>query len=515
MRRPQQDGGSRATQSASTASLPAPVGGWNVKDSLADMPPGDAVQLDNWIIRSLSAQTRLGAANHVTGLPASVVETLMPYNFAPAKLFAAVGTAFYDATVAGVAGAAVQSGLSNARWKSVNYSNSAGQYLLTVNGTDSMRVFDGTTWSTTAAFTGTAVNTNTLSDIAVYQQRLFFAENNKLSFYYLGAGAISGAGARFELGQVCRRGGRLVALASWTIDAGDGSDDHLVCVTSEGEVVVYKGTDPSLSTAWFLVGVFFVGRPLGNRCLEKFGGDLVFLTERGLFPLAKALQSSSVDRNSQLTLKIERQFNDAASVLFSNFGWSVQLHTREGFLLVNVPEAAKEQYVMDLATKAWSRFKGWDASCWAYFNGDLYFGTTSKVAKAYTGTSDFGAAITSVLVPSFNYFRAKGRVKHITAVRPVFSSTGPFSYTLALLGDFDLTVPPVTLTAAPSSSALWDSGLWDVSLWAADFVLTKEWRTVFNNPAYAFALALQMASAAVTVQFISVDYVYKYGSAIT
>lgn len=505
----------QAAQTASTTSMPAPTGGWNAKDSLADMPPSDAVDMENWIVRSLTVQTRLGAQNHVTGLPASAVESLMPYNFAPAKLFAAVGTAFYDVTVAGVAGAAVQSGLINARWNSVNFSNSAGQYLLAVNGNDSMRVFDGTTWSTTAAFTGVAVNTNTLSTIAVYQQRLFFAENNRLSFYYLATGAISGAGARFELGQVCRRGGRLVAIASWTIDAGDGSDDHLVCVTSEGEVVVYKGTDPGNAAAWFLVGVFFIGRPLGNRCLEKYAGDLVFLTDRGLFPLSRALQSSSVDRNSPLTTKIEGQFNTVTSTLFSNFGWSVAVHTREGFLLVNVPESAQEQYVMDLSTRAWSRFKGWSASCWAYFNGDLYYGTTSKVAKAYTGTSDFGNAITAVLLPAYSYFKARGRVKHITAVRPVFSSTGAFSYTLALLGDFDQEVPAATLVATPSFSALWDLGLWDVAIWASEFVLTKEWRTVFNDPAYAFSMALQMASSTVTVQLISVDYVYHYGSAIT
>ncbi len=277
-------------QESLQASLPAPIGGWNSRDPLAQLAPTDCVTLNNWIVRPQSVQTRLGSTNHLTGLPASTVESLLDYNFAPTpKLFAAVGTAFYDATTAGAAGAAVVSGLTNARWQHVNYSNSAGNYLVTVNGADDMRTWNGSVWASTASFSGTAVNTNTLVGLTVYRERLFFVENNLLSFYYLGAGAISGAGARFQLGQICNRGGYTMAVATWTIDAGDGADDHLVAITSEGEAVVYKGTDPSSSTTWSLVGVYYVGRPLGRRCLFKFGGDLLLLTDRGLLPLSQDL----------------------------------------------------------------------------------------------------------------------------------------------------------------------------------------------------------------------------------
>jgi hypothetical protein len=40
--------GQAKQNTATTASVPAPIGGWNARDSLAAMAPTDAVQLVNW-----------------------------------------------------------------------------------------------------------------------------------------------------------------------------------------------------------------------------------------------------------------------------------------------------------------------------------------------------------------------------------------------------------------------------------------------------------------------------------
>ena len=65
-------------QTASTASVPAPVGGWNARDPLSMMRPEDAVILENWIPRTADVTTRRGAAYHLTDLPAKV-RTLASY----------------------------------------------------------------------------------------------------------------------------------------------------------------------------------------------------------------------------------------------------------------------------------------------------------------------------------------------------------------------------------------------------------------------------------------------------
>ena len=64
----------------------------------------------------------------------------MPYaSGSTSKLFAASGTAFYDCTTAGAVGAAVVTGLANARFQSINMANVGVNYLLCVNGIVKLR----------------------------------------------------------------------------------------------------------------------------------------------------------------------------------------------------------------------------------------------------------------------------------------------------------------------------------------------------------------------------------------
>ena len=60
------------------ASLPAPVGGWDVLHAIADMPPQNAVRLDNWFCEPDRVETRGGYTSHVTGF-VDTVDTLFAY----------------------------------------------------------------------------------------------------------------------------------------------------------------------------------------------------------------------------------------------------------------------------------------------------------------------------------------------------------------------------------------------------------------------------------------------------
>ena len=59
-------------QRAKIVSVPAPIGGWNQRDSLAAMPAGDAVILDNWYPTPYDVGVRQGCSAWATGLPANV-----------------------------------------------------------------------------------------------------------------------------------------------------------------------------------------------------------------------------------------------------------------------------------------------------------------------------------------------------------------------------------------------------------------------------------------------------------
>src|SRR3546814_1605079 len=58
--------------------IPAPVGGLNAADSIADMPVTDALVLDNFFPQPDYVELRRGYASHATGLMAAV-ESLMPW----------------------------------------------------------------------------------------------------------------------------------------------------------------------------------------------------------------------------------------------------------------------------------------------------------------------------------------------------------------------------------------------------------------------------------------------------
>ena len=141
-------------------SIPSPVGGLNDRDSIADMPISDAALMVNWWPYPSYLGVRKGSASHVTGFPAPV-ETLVEYlpTTGTSTLFAAAGTAFYNATTPGAVGAAVQSGLTNARWQHAQITTPGGSFLYMVNGVDSPRLWDNATWTTitgasTPAITG-------------------------------------------------------------------------------------------------------------------------------------------------------------------------------------------------------------------------------------------------------------------------------------------------------------------------------------------------------------------------
>ena len=114
-----------------------------------------------------------------------------------------------------------------------------------------------------------------------------------------------------------------MAVATWTIDGGQGVDDLLVFVTSWGEVIVYKGTDPSSASAWALVGIWQIGAPVGRRCFMKYAGDLLIICQDGVYPMSGALQSSRVNPKVALTNKIQLAVSEAVTSYGSNFGWQL------------------------------------------------------------------------------------------------------------------------------------------------------------------------------------------------
>jgi hypothetical protein len=284
-------------------SLPSPTGGWNARDSLASMSEIDAVVMVNWFPLTTEVMLRKGYTQHATGLPGQV-ESLFNYSGGNTRtLFAVSDGEIYDVTSGGAVGAPEVTGLTNSRWNYTNISTAGGNFLMAANGVDNPQLYNGTTWAN-AAITGVTSQTLLKSPI-LFKNRLFFIESGSLRAWYLPVNSIAGAASSVDLSSICKKGGFIVAHDTWTLDAGEGVDDYYVLVTSRGEIVIYQGTDPSSATTWALKGVWEMGSPVGDRCFYKLAGDILYISQDGLIPIASSLQSSRVNPRVAITDKIQ------------------------------------------------------------------------------------------------------------------------------------------------------------------------------------------------------------------
>lgn len=538
-------------QIATVKSIPAPLKGWNARDGLAEMDQMDAVTLDNWFPGTSYVEMRGGYAEHTTavrsalltegsdalvteagdalvvegsGVDAGNIKTLMTYNALSGanKMFASTASGIYDASTAGSLSTA-QLDRTNGKHQWTMFGDGTSNWLMGFNGTDKPAYYDGATWTavdhlTSPALTGFPSNDTTqFISGNVFKGRVFLIPKNSLSFWYLPAGAAGGALLEFSLAAECKKGGYLVAMGTWTRDAGDGMDDVAVFLTSEGEAIIYQGNNPSSADSWAKIGAFFIGRPLGRRCITQYGGDMIVLTENGTFPLSAVLQYGSVNNKMALSFKIEKAFTDAARSYGSNFGWEATVYPAKNALIVNVPiteDGEHEQYVMNTITKSFCRFKEWDAETFCIFNGELYFATGSTVEKAWTGAIDGENDIEAYGKQSFNYFDSMGQLKRFTLFRPVLAVNGSLSYLVDI--DVDFADDPIagTATYTAVAGAVWDAFNWDEAYWASGQEIVKQWSTVSEWPGYCAAGKVKVATNALTVQWMSSDYVYETGGVL-
>lgn len=504
---------------AKSTSIPSPVNGLNDRDSIADMNQKDAVILTNWWPYPSYVGIRKGSQDHVTGF-ADPVETIAEYlpPSGASQLFAIAGTSIFDATTPGAVGAAVVTGLTNALWETQGITTPGGSFMYFVNGTDSPRLWDGAAWVTVTgasvpAITG--VTTSLLSNVCLFKSRLFFVENNSLRVWYLPVNSIGGAAASIDLGSVFRQGGEVVACYTWTIDAGSGSDDHFVIFTSNGEIAVYEGTDPSSASAWRIVGVFSFGRPLGKRCGIKLGGDLAINTTEGLYPLSKALLSESISRNAALSDKIQNSTSEASSLYGANDGWQVVLYPNANMLMLNVPAGNGQnyQYAQNTITGAWCKFTGWDARCWVNSSLGLFYGSGDAVVQAWVGNLDNSIGIQADCLPAFSYFGQKARNKFFTMVRPNILTNGSPSVEYALNTDFVPQDPAGALNYAPPSGMVWGTMTWGSMTWGGALTVMSGWNTV-GAVANSAAIRLRVLNNGSDVRFNNVDYLHQLGGVL-
>lgn len=492
-------------------SIPSPIKGWNTRDTLDDMDPLDAVQLDNWFPDAGGVNVRNGFVEFISGLGMGAVETLAEFdgspdgNVAVIQLVAACGANIFE--IGTQTAHQIGSGFQSDRWQTCGFLNR----LFLCNGIDKMQIWDGTTLAD-ADFTG--VDTSTIIGVWQYQQRLFFWQKNSSGFWYASLNSIRGALAFYDLGAFCPRGGSLTTMTTSSYDGGNGVLDYAVFMMSTGDALLFSGNDPSLASNWSLLGEYRISNPVNVRAVTDYGGDSFITTYDDHVTLQQMFTALRLGEMAPRS-KVSKAVQLAIQANPDGFGWQALYYPRGRSLIFNIPnpDGTFDQHVCNtgIPGQPWCRYVNWNASCFALFNTFLYFGAANgTVNLADTGNMDGTQPVEAVSQQAWNKLGNAQR-KRISAARPVVQSTGSISYEFAVGFDYDplnISIPVVT----PAVGSPWNVSPWNVSPWSSEITIDPRWRAGGGSgTAIGFGLTV---AATQNVSWLRTDLRIESGNAL-
>lgn len=417
--------------------LSAPIGGLNARDSLDTMGALDAIVMDNYIPLDTRVALRKGFVNYVT--TDHPVPTLAEYKSTAGNKFLAVsnGKCYNITTKSSVV--EYDAIFTNSRCQTVQYKDR----LFFMNGADTPKVFylgdNNTEILEDWGFSGTNLTATKIIAGAVSKNFLWFIERDTLKVWYSAtAGNISGTLNAFDLSGIARLGGKLVAVACWTQDGGQGIDDLTVFITSEGEALVYAGINPNSADSWILKGSYRISKPIGYNCTMQYQGDIIVISEDGYIPLSRALPKDKANA-SQVSFsdKIRGLVLDRTQTNKDKKGWQGILYGRGGYAIFNVPSDNQyEQHVINVNTGAWCRFTNIRSMCWCIFKDRIYFGSDKGVYLFDEGYSDDGMYIAGNIEQAFSNLGTPN-LKKIQLLNPRTKSSTRYALVIYTNMDFE------------------------------------------------------------------------------
>jgi len=510
-------------QTGNIVPLTIPHKGMNTRDPFAVMGIEYGISLVNVLPEAFGLRSRKGYQEWANALPGGTVPVPTILNYYPAStiisgtgpegvLFAAKGGAIYNITIGGVGPWTAEAGVSGASdyWTWLNVQNTAGAFLCACCNEGGYAIYNGATWTTPTmgAAPGQIGNVNPANLCYVFQwkHRLWFIEKNSTRAWYLPTDQITGAATMFDFGTLFSHGGVLAALSNWTVDGGAGIDDNLVAVSSQGDVIIYKGVDPADPTSFNLIGAWYVGPlPAGRRQLLADGGEVYILSQFGVTPVSKIMASASLAELNQkhLSYNIDPTIVSIMQQSANFVGWQLLSIPREELLLVGIPIGATslegDYLAYKITTQAWGIQSGQEFSTIVNNGAQVFAGTVDgRVVKAYVGDQDDvriaggSTPIQCQIIPAYSGCGTPGQQKRFPMVRPSVLSAGTPALSIQILVDYGPpTLPYIPTLPTADAGYLWDdaSSLWDTAAWGGLNVIIRKW---LGTTGYGFVATPQI-----------------------
>lgn len=451
-------------------SLSFAYGGLNIADPLDNMLPQYALEMDNVIPEPSGDRVRNGFLQRVDNV--GYAKALAINIAGNERLVCATDEKLdiYDVTNFTIA-PVTKSGFSSSNWLNCNFTDGSGvQHVFFANGADTPQDFTVANGMTDTSLT--IPQGVLLSHPLAFKNRLYFISGD-FTLSYTGVQSISGQLTAFSMGSFFKKGGKLITIANWTQDAGQGVDDLLVLISSEGEVMIYSGTDPEAND-WSTKGVFQIPKPIGNNCCATFGADLVVITEKGYLPLSNVLSDIRANRAG-----ISQKVDGITKGRNVNKNWEIHFSPKRGWLIINAPSLlagyAYEQHVLNTETNAWCRFIGMDSNSWAEVLDRLFFVNGDGIFEADVGSTDNGAYIVFSVQRAYNRFGLNYK-KQLMEIDPLFYTETSSLLELYKRIDVDFMAgknKKMTVYQSAGNYSSWDTAIWDESFWSDEFSAYK------------------------------------------
>lgn len=498
----------RGRRISQTKTVPAPIGGWNARDGIGLMPPQDATSLIDWWPIERNVIARKGYELHCNIGVAAPVRTVVPYETpTSSKVLATCDGKIYDVTTS--TAVELKDSLASEDFSTLLM----GGRLIFVNGADDPFYYNGSA-TASAGLSGTGLTVSKLIHGIAFKSRMYFVEDDSQNFWYGGVSAVTGALEKFDLSLVGSFKGKLLALTSIVNDGGDGKDDLFVCIFSEGDVVVYQGSDPG-GVDWNHVGTYAIGAPVSRHAIHRNGNEIVIITDRGYELLQRSLvKGQAIQSKDLLSDKIKGAVDARITQTPRSDDWRIMQYNQAKMMLVQAPiNATKADYhVRNINTGAWTRFRLPKALSWCVNGGDAYMGSRDgKVHRFWVGGTDDGQAIALEGETAWNYLGDTGGNKSLNMLKFNMSSVFyPIIYVTVNVDFKKSTRSTYIEQPTQSTPAYWDDATWNAAYWSYNDRTRDLWHDHVADGT-CFSVKVRTLNATYGLAWNSIMYVYEKG----
>ena len=439
------------------------------------MDPRYAVELQEMFPNAGTVDLRNGCRYHSKTIGTGLVDSLAVLEYGTVSKLMCIAESnskLYDASTASAAATDRSGGTAFNETYAATVQFRDRLFVKTYSSSDDVYHYTGSGNMAASAFTGPGADDKDLFTMGVYKSRLYFAELDAPSIWYGAVDAVTGALTEFPLTSVLTKGfiydGSVerpgVLFLGPVTRAKQALEDDLFCIVmSTGEMLLYQGENPAHST-WALVGRYILPTPAGHRGFFYLGDSLCAICRGAIIPIRELMAGN---QSSGLYPSISENIDSELTEDFdqSNFRQWFQgiVYPKGNYLLISIRASSStgHQWVMNLSTRAWTKFKYADALSWALWSDRLYFGTNSgRIMKADEDNFDEnpaseGAGLTrSIIVrPAYNYLGNREQVKQMLFCVPTIYQSEGLALTMDADMDFANVAATQTVTADTADTA--------------------------------------------------------------